>query len=159
MEFCTCLCKLNCCFRHQTFFTIFTRPKNGYKYTFLLMTALHLHSSLLVGEKASFDQPLHSIEPLLLPASERRSSPISPSFNSPAFQDLIARQPTHPDGPREGWDLGLNLLGDPLAAAEYKSVEERFIKNSLRRLHRATVAFEFLFGMDVFVGLHARSPS
>lgn len=121
------------------------------------MTALHLHNSLFTGEK-EFDQPFHSIEPLLIPAS-RRFSPISPSFNSPAFQDLIARQPTHPDGPRAGWDLGLNLLGDPPTAAEYKSVEEHSVKNKLRRLHRAAVAFEFVFGMDVFVRLHVRSSS
>lgn len=89
------------------------------------MTALHLHNSLLTGEK----------------------DPISPSFNSSAFQDLISRQPTHPDGPRAGWDLGLNLLGDPPTTAEYRSVEEHFVKNKLRRLRRATVAFEFLFGL------------
>ncbi|KAH7911136.1 hypothetical protein BJ138DRAFT_1151375 [Hygrophoropsis aurantiaca] len=106
------------------------------------MAALYLHHALFTSD-TPVTQPA-SAAPLLTPASnlEQPSSPISPTCKSPAYLDLIARQPTHPDGPQPGWDLGLNLLGDHLTAAECKSLEERFIKRRLRRLQAATIALE-----------------
>ena len=110
------------------------------------MAALSLHHAIFTSEKDS-DLPLRSAASFLHPAPERDGSPTSQLFVSAAYQDLIQRQPTHPDGPTSGWDFGLNLLGDQITAAEHKSVEDHQTKMKLRRLHAINIAFELLFGM------------
>lgn len=110
------------------------------------MAALNLHHAIFTNENAS-NLPLRSAASFLHPAPERDESPTSHLFASAAYQDLIQRQPTHPDGPMSGWDLGLNLLGDPMTATEHKSVEDHQTKIKLRRLHAINIAFELLFGM------------
>lgn len=114
------------------------------------MAALHLHYAFFTNEKDS-DLPLRSATPFLRPAPERDGSPTSHLFASVAYQDLIQRQPTHPDGPTSGWDLGLNLLGDPITVAEHKNVEDHETKMRLRRLHAINTTFELLFGMSFAV--------
>ena len=110
------------------------------------MAALSLHHALFTNEKDS-DLPLRSAASFLHPAPERDASPTSQLFTSAAYQDLIQRQPTHPDGPTSGWDLGLDLLGDPITAAEHKSLEDHQTKMKLRHLRAINIAFELLFGM------------
>ena len=110
------------------------------------MAALSLHHALFTNEKDS-DLPLRSAASFLHPAPERDGSPTSQLFASAAYQDLIQRQPTHPDGPTSGWDLGLDLLGDPITAAEHKSLEDHQTKMKLRHLRIINIAFELLFGM------------
>lgn len=110
------------------------------------MAALNLHRVIFTNEKPS-DLPLRSASSFLHPAPERDGSPTSHLFASSAYQDLIQRQPTHPDGPMSGWDLGLNLLGDPITAAEHKSLEDHQTKIRLRRLRAINITFELLFGM------------
>ncbi|KAG8215194.1 hypothetical protein J3R82DRAFT_8729 [Butyriboletus roseoflavus] len=110
------------------------------------MAALNLHNAIFTNEKDS-DLPLCSAASFLHPAPERDQSPTGQLFSSTAYQDLIQRQPTHPDGPTSGWDLGLNLLGDPITIAERKSLGDHQTKMKLRRLHVINVAFELLFGM------------
>lgn len=109
------------------------------------MAALNLHNAIFTNEKDS-DLPLRSAASFLHSAPERDGNPTSQLFSSAAYQDLIQRQPTHPDGPTSGWDLGLNLLGDPVTAAEHKSLEDHQTKMKLRRLHAINFAFELLFG-------------
>ncbi|KAF9239452.1 hypothetical protein BU15DRAFT_61960 [Melanogaster broomeanus] len=104
------------------------------------MVTLYLRNPHFTSDK-DFNLPLHSAP------SEEADSPKSPLFTSSAYQDLIERQPTHPDGPTLGWDLGLNLLGDRHTAAECKSLEDCKIKTHLRRLQTATIIFELLFGI------------
>lgn len=111
------------------------------------MAALRLHHSIFTKEKDS-DLPLRSASTFLHTAPERDGSPTSQLFTSAVYQDLVQRQPTHPDGPTSGWDLGLNLLGDPITPAEHKSLEDHQIKMKLRRLHVISIAFEVLFGMQ-----------
>lgn len=127
------------------------------------MAALDLHHAIFIEEK-DFDLPLRSATPFLHPAPERDGNATSQLCSFAAYQDLIQRQPTHPDGPTSGWDLGLNLLGDPITAAEHKSLEDHQTKMKLRRLHVINIAFEVLFGTLVsylFFGwkqsLHATS--
>ncbi|KAF8130179.1 hypothetical protein EV363DRAFT_1399372 [Boletus edulis] len=109
------------------------------------MDALSLHHAIFNHEKDS-ELPLRSAT-FLHPAPERDGSPTCQLFASAAYQDLIQRQPTHPDGPTSGWDLGLNLLGDPITVAECKSLEDHQIKMKLRRLHAINITFELLFGI------------
>ncbi|KAG6374115.1 hypothetical protein JVT61DRAFT_4759 [Boletus reticuloceps] len=109
------------------------------------MDALSLHHAIFTDEKDS-DLPLRSAT-FLHPVPERDGSPTCQLFASAAYQDLIQRQPTHPDGPTSGWDLGLNLLGDPITVAECKSLEDHQIKMKLRRLHAINITFELLFGI------------
>lgn len=109
------------------------------------MAALDLHHTIFTNEKGS-DLPLHSAASFLHPAPERDESPTGQLFSSAAYQDLIQRQPTHPDGPTSGWDLGLDLLGDPITTAERKGLEDRQTKMKLRRLHVINIVFELLFG-------------
>lgn len=109
------------------------------------MTALNLHHAIFANEKFS-DLPLRSAASFLHPAPERDESPTSHLFASSAYQDLIQRQPTHPDGPMSGWDLGLNLLGDPMTASEYRSREDYQTKMKLRYLHAIKMTFELVFG-------------
>ena len=111
------------------------------------MNALNLHNAIFTNEKA--DLPMRSASSFLHPAPESES-PTSQVFASAAYQDLIQRQPTHPNGPMSGWDLGLNLLGDPITAEEYKNVKDYHTKMKLRRLHVVNVAFELLFGASCF---------
>ena len=110
------------------------------------MAALRLHHAIYTNEKDS-DLPLHSASSFLHSAPKRDGSPTGEMFTSAAYQDLIQRQPTHPDGPTSGWDLGLNLLGDPITGAEHKTLQDHQIKMKLRRLQTISIAFELLFGM------------
>jgi len=111
------------------------------------MAAISLHRAIFANENDS-NLPLRSASSFLHPAPERDGSPTSQLFTCGAYQDLIQRQPTHPDGPTSGWDLGLNLLGDPVTTAEHKSFEDHQTKMKLRRLHAINFAFELLFGMQ-----------
>ena len=115
------------------------------------MAALSLHHSIFTNEKDS-DRPLRSATSFLHPSLEKDGTPTSELFTSAVYQDLIQRQPTHPDGPTSGWDLGLNLLGDPITAAEHKSIEDHETKMKLRRLRAISTAFELVFGV-LFISL------
>lgn len=113
------------------------------------MTALDLHNALYASDKRRVDAiptPTRPRTLSLITSQEQSHSPISPTYNSPTYHDLLSRQPLHPDGPRH-WDLGLDLTGDPITAAECKSLEDRFIKRKLRRLKWICGAFEVGFGM------------
>ncbi|KAH0833933.1 hypothetical protein J3R83DRAFT_11121 [Lanmaoa asiatica] len=91
------------------------------------MAALDLHSAIFTNEKGS-DLPLHSAASFLHPAPEGDRSPTSQLFSSAAYQDLIQRQPTHPEWTDDG-------------------LEDHQTKVKLRRLHAINVTFEFLFGI------------
>ncbi|KAF8550653.1 hypothetical protein OG21DRAFT_388637 [Imleria badia] len=110
------------------------------------MAAVSLHHAIFSNGKDS-DLPLRSATSFLHTAPEKDGSPTSELFTSAAYQDLIQRQPTHPDGPASGWDLGLNLLGDPITDAEHKSSEDHQTKMKLRRLRAITITFELVFGI------------
>ncbi|KAG0706247.1 hypothetical protein DFH29DRAFT_190471 [Suillus ampliporus] len=108
------------------------------------MAALHLHNALFMSE--SDKRPATPVTRILSLTTVQEHSPTALTFNSPAFLDLLSRQPLHPDGPRH-WDLGLDLIGDPPTAAECKSFEDRFTKAKLRRLRRICMAFEVVLGI------------
>ncbi|KAG9311117.1 hypothetical protein JVU11DRAFT_9027 [Chiua virens] len=91
--------------------------------------------------------PCASATSFLRPVPDRDATPTGQPFVSAAYQDMVQRQPTHPDGPTLGWDLGLNLLGDPITAAEHKSLEGHQTKIKLRRLRATNIALEILFGL------------
>ncbi|KAG1732658.1 uncharacterized protein EDB91DRAFT_1151335 [Suillus paluster] len=108
------------------------------------MAALCLHNALFTSES---DKRLATpITRILSLTTIQEHNPTSLTFNSPAYLDLLSRQPLHPDGPRH-WDLGLDLIGDPITAAECKSLEDRITKAKLRRLQRICVAFEVVLGI------------
>lgn len=109
------------------------------------MTALDLHNKLFTSE--SDEHPTIPMKRMLsLTKVQEHSSPTALTFNSPAYLDLISRQPLHPDGPRH-WDLGLDLTGDPETAAECKSLEDRTTKAQLRRLQTICMVFEVVLGI------------
>ncbi|KAG1775633.1 hypothetical protein EV702DRAFT_1115422 [Suillus placidus] len=120
------------------------------------MTALDLHNALFTSEKRlvngnvtamSTPTPMTRPRPRILSLTTvQEHNPTSPTYNSPTYHDLLSRQPLHPDGPRH-WDLGLDLTGDPITAAECKSLEDRFIKAKLRRLKWICGVFEVVFGI------------
>jgi hypothetical protein len=118
------------------------------------MTALDLHNALFTSDKrlvnaASTPAPMtrkHTRTLSLTTVQEQSHDPTYPTYNSPTYHDLLSRQPLHPDGPRH-WDLGLDLTGDPITAAECKSLEDRFIKAKLRRLKWICGVFEIVFGI------------
>ncbi|KAG1807115.1 uncharacterized protein BJ212DRAFT_766142 [Suillus subaureus] len=116
------------------------------------MTALDLHNALFTSDKGLHATPTpapmtrtHTRILSLTTVQEQSHDPTSPTYNSPTYHDLLSRQPLHPDGPRH-WDLGLDLTGDPITAAECKSLEDRFIKAKLRRLKWICGVFEIVFG-------------
>ncbi|KAG1859101.1 hypothetical protein C8R48DRAFT_258115 [Suillus tomentosus] len=116
------------------------------------MTALDLHNALFTSDKRLVNAmptptPMtHTRTLSLTTAQEQSHNPTSSTYNSPTFHDLLSRQPLHPDGPRH-WDLGLDLTGDPITAAECKSLQERFIKAKLRRLKWICGVFEVVLGI------------
>ncbi|KAG2054597.1 hypothetical protein BDR06DRAFT_1007763 [Suillus hirtellus] len=116
------------------------------------MTALDLHNALFTSDKRLVDAmptptPMtHTRTLSLTTAKEQSHNPTSSTYNSPTFHDLLSRQPLHPDGPRH-WDLGLDLTGDPITAAECKSLQDRFIKAKLRRLKWICGVFEVVLGI------------
>ncbi|KAG1856736.1 hypothetical protein F4604DRAFT_1797651 [Suillus subluteus] len=118
------------------------------------MTALDLHNALFTSDKrfvnaTPMPAPVtrtHTRIVSLTTVQELSHDPTSPTYNSPTYHDLLSRQPLHPDGPRH-WDLGLDLTGDPITAAECKSLEDRFIKAKLRRLKWICGVFEVVFGI------------
>ncbi|KAG2117728.1 hypothetical protein DEU56DRAFT_159519 [Suillus clintonianus] len=120
------------------------------------MTALDLHNSLFTSDKRFVNAnvsatptptPMTRPRPRILSLTTvQEHDPTSPTFNSPTFHDLLSRQPLHPDGPRH-WDLGLDLTGDPLTAAECKSLKGRITKSKLRRLQWISVVFEVVLGL------------
>lgn len=118
------------------------------------MTALDLHNALFTSDKrfvnaTPMPAPMtrtHTRILSLTTVREQSYDPTSPTYNSPTYHDLLSRQPLHPDGPRH-WDLGLDLTGDPITAAECKSLEDRFIKAKLRRLKWICGVFEVVFGV------------
>lgn len=120
------------------------------------MTALDLHNALFASDKRLVNAmptptPMtHTRTLSLTTAQEQSHNPTSSStYNSPTFHDLLSRQPLHPDGPRH-WDLGLDLTGDPITAAECKSLQDRFIKAKLRRLKWICGVFEVVLGTPHF---------
>jgi len=113
-----------------------------------LMTSLDLHHKLFTSES---DEHVSTLKPmnriLSLTTVQEPSSPTTAlTFNSPAYLDLLSRQPLHPDGPRH-WDLGLDLTGDPATAAECKSLEDHTTKAKLRRLQTICMVFEVVLGI------------
>ncbi|OJA13184.1 hypothetical protein AZE42_05607 [Rhizopogon vesiculosus] len=113
-----------------------------------LMTSLDLHHKLFASES---DEHVSTLKPmsriLSLTTVQEPSSPTTAlTFNSPAYLDLLSRQPLHPDGPRH-WDLGLDLTGDPATAAECKSLEDHTTKAKLRRLQTICMVFEVVLGI------------
>ncbi|KAG1721962.1 hypothetical protein EDB19DRAFT_1916984 [Suillus lakei] len=122
------------------------------------MTALDLHNALFTSDKRFGNgnvkptpSPMTRPHPRILTLStvqsqDHEQNPTSPTYNSPTYHDLLSRQPLHPDGPRH-WDLGLDLTGDPITAAECKSLGDRFTKAKLRRLKWICGVFEVVFGI------------
>ncbi|KAG1733940.1 hypothetical protein EDD22DRAFT_960143 [Suillus occidentalis] len=110
------------------------------------MTALDLHNALFTSDKRPVSKPTRPRILSLITAQEQSHSSTSPTYNSPTYHDLLSRQPLHPDGPRH-WDLGLDLTGDPITAAECKSLDDRSTKTKLRRLKWTCGAFEVVFGI------------
>ncbi|KAG2363608.1 hypothetical protein BDR07DRAFT_1608703 [Suillus spraguei] len=113
------------------------------------MTALDLHNALFASDKRlpnamSTPTPMTSTRILSLTTVQEQSH--DPTYDSPTYLDLLSRQPLHPDGPRY-WDLGLDLTGDPMTAAECKSIEDRCMKEKLRRLKWVCRIFEVVFGV------------
>jgi len=109
------------------------------------MTALDLHNALFTSESDKrLTTPMNYILSL---TTVQDQSPTALTFNSPAYLDLVSRQPLHPDGPRH-WDLGLDLIGDPLTAAECKSLDDRITKSKLRCLRWVCVVFEVILGIS-----------
>jgi hypothetical protein len=109
------------------------------------MTALDLHNSLFTSESdRDLVTPIHRT--LSLTTVPEQNDPTTLTFDSPAYLDLLSRQPLHPDGPKH-WDLGLDLTGDPITVAECKSLEDRTTKANLRRLRTICVAFEVIIGI------------
>ena len=78
----------------------------------------------------------HPTEPLLR----------SGTSESIAYRDLLSRQPPHPDGPQAGWDVGLNLDGDPPTVQERRTHRELWLRRRLRRLRMAKATLEVIFG-------------
>ncbi|KAG2151093.1 uncharacterized protein EDB93DRAFT_320658 [Suillus bovinus] len=112
------------------------------------MTALDLHNAIFTSDKRAMPMPhmTRTRTLSLTTVEEQPQNPTSPTYNSFTYQDLLLRQPLHPDGPRH-WDLGLDLTGDPITAAECKSLEGRFTKAKLRRLRWICGIFEVVFGI------------
>ncbi|KAA1474093.1 hypothetical protein DENSPDRAFT_840636 [Dentipellis sp. KUC8613] len=127
------------------------------------MSAIDLHNTLfspeptfqprLVPERhGSHTRQQSSLSTTTLQTTtSRHSHPTEPllhssSFDSYAYQDLLSRQPLHPDGPRAGWDLGLNLDGDPVTSREKKGYWEKITRKRLRRLRTIKGVLELLIG-------------
>lgn len=111
-----------------------------------LMTSLDLHNRLFTSESDKHAAVAVNQRLLSLSTAQEPSNPTSLTFNSPAYLDLLSRQPLHPDGPRH-WDFGLDLTGDPATVAECKSLEGRATKAKLRRLQTICVVFEVVLGI------------
>lgn len=110
------------------------------------MTSLDLHNRLFTSESDKHAAVAVNQRLLSLSTAQEPSNPASLTFNSPAYLDLLSRQPLHPDGPRH-WDFGLDLTGDPATVAECKSLEDRATKAKLRRLQTICVVFEVVLGI------------
>ncbi|KZT00280.1 uncharacterized protein LAESUDRAFT_560262 [Laetiporus sulphureus 93-53] len=119
------------------------------------MAALYLHQALFAPEPAvppllasaplsarsSYDPRLSSISTATLHTASHsdRSHPTSPllhaqDVDSPAYLDLLARQPRHPSLPSSPAETALQLDGDPATPIERRSRWERRIRRKLRRL-------------------------
>jgi len=83
--------------------------------------------------------------------SEQSSHPTEPLLRSTtseslAYLDLLSRQPTHPDGPQAGWDLGLNFEGDQTTMQERKVYHDKSMRRRIRRLRLAKSILELVMG-------------
>ncbi|OBZ74938.1 hypothetical protein A0H81_05510 [Grifola frondosa] len=121
------------------------------------MAALYLHNALFASEPSvppalaqrSLDrrntherQPSSVSSVTFQTATSEHSHPTEPliqrSSGSSAYLDLLSRQPNHPDhGPRDSFNSGLSLRGDPVTPQEVRSHWERSVRRRLRRLRWA----------------------
>ncbi|THH12430.1 hypothetical protein EW146_g7705 [Bondarzewia mesenterica] len=128
------------------------------------MTALDLHHTIFTPEPSFYptdsfegNPSSHTRHPSSISTTTLYTSvspyshptePLLSSFgrNTPACYDLLSRQPLHPDGPRAGWDMGLNLDGDPVTSYEKKGYWEQRMRSRLRRLRTLKGLLELLIG-------------
>jgi len=97
--------------------------------------------------RTSFSEFSHLTESLLHPDTS----------GSPAYADLLSRQPAHPSGPQPGWDLGLSLVGDPPTIGERRDIWERAVKIRLKRLNLTKGMLELLMGEHLRCSFYVRN--
>ncbi|KAK7044095.1 hypothetical protein VNI00_007811 [Paramarasmius palmivorus] len=125
------------------------------------MAALYLHNAIFIPEpsEASSSRPRphsrtystgtlrtlttdlsHPTEPLLPSDINTATS------GSIAYQDLLNRQPSYPDGTQSDWDMSLSLDGDPASAREKRGHWEESVRRRLRIWRGVKVLFEVVLG-------------
>lgn len=93
-------------------------------------------ATMTPSSRTSGSEFSHPTEPLLQPDT----------YGSMAYADILSRQPTHPNGPQPGWDMGLSLVGDQPTMDERKDFWERTVRRRLKRLRVTKGALELLIG-------------
>jgi len=125
----------------------------------LLMAALYLHNAIFSPEASQDPASRHRHE-LSLQSSVTAAPNYRTSFSefshltesllhpdtsgSPAYADLLSRQPAHPSGPQPGWDLGLSLVSDSPTIRERRDMWQRAVKIRLKRLSLTKGMLELL---------------
>jgi len=127
------------------------------------MAALYLHNAIYTAEHSENNSDssssgkarrLRSLSAgTLRTIASDFSHPTEPLLHSStsesiAYRDLLSRQPAHPNGPRAGWDIGLDFSGDPTTLRERKIYRERLLRKRLRRLRLGKAVLELVLGMS-----------
>lgn len=125
------------------------------------MAALYLHNAIFSPEtsdsSSTTSRPSHSRHLSVVSTGTLRTSASEHSYptepllysgpsESPAYRDLLSRQPNHPDVPQLGWDAGLNLEGDLITIGERKEYREQSVRRKLKRLRFARCGLEIVMG-------------
>ncbi|KAI0263181.1 hypothetical protein BC834DRAFT_971467 [Gloeopeniophorella convolvens] len=77
---------------------------------------------------------MSSLSMATLTTTSHSHHPSEPLLHSTAYQEMLARQPLHPDAPHVAWSPDLLFGGDPVPRAEERGYWEMKLRRRLRRL-------------------------